>query len=581
MKVIKRILITLLTVGMLCSLISCGGDDPAAGETDTTAGTDTQQTPTPSAPSDTDETPSAEDTEDIVLVKDGKPCFTIVCSNNSYTNIAKILADGLKEKTGIDFPNLRFDPDDGTSVIVIGSDYNEIMADGDTLLEGGYAVVEKDGDLHVCGYQENAIQRAVRNLIGQIVPKEHITLGENGKAVFAVLPKAALTFYNPKYPVADPTLLSAPLADYRIVVSAEAGAMATVQGRMIAERLAFYTGFKPSVVTDAATATEREIVIGNTERRLLASLADNAWSITGEGTKVYMNFGSSYAFDGIIDKIQHMFDDKETVNLSGTTDSYAKSTEDIRILSYNVLYSLPGDYTSQEKCASIADHIYTLRPDFIGLQEAQSFFRGVASLIAEDYGMYADAANGYLPLYYDKTVWTPATDDDGEVIQKAFDFQPANGLWGYQWVMFEGVEDGPRAGETVIFGNLHFCNTNEDPDYFYRQWRPEQIEQFNTEIKRLEEEYAGTPMFFTGDYNTGIYQTGNAQFADGWEEIVGGTQLVSGMMATDDHGGVQGGIDHVCIDPNVVEVIRFRCMSYRLIYTVSDHLPVFIDVRPK
>ena len=614
MKRTKRMLCLLLTVWMLFPLaIGCEKKEEESvltstwdSEINADTGTDTatQEAPeaasppaepeasAPATPS-TESEPSAEPEsstvsgvppkvdqgEKVVLVSGGKANCVIAYTDDSYADIAKALADGLREKTTVSFSCMRADAVAADTVtLFVGSDYNAIAEDGRRLMEEGYAIVESGGDFHLCGKQVTLLETAVEKFLDMIVSWHHIFKDENGKVVYSALPSTFSFFYHPRYPIADPTLLSAHLFDYRIVVSEASGTIGLQQGTLLADWFRAHTGFSVEVVTDAATPTEREIVVGSTSRKAVQPLAANEWSMAGEGTRLYINCGSSYAFDGAYAKLKEIFADPNTVNLSGTTESYAKSSSDIRILTYNVWTGTPTGFTQQDKYQSIADLIYTLRPDFIGLQEARNWRSGVAGLIAEDYGMISAVSNGHLPIFYDKTIWRPATDGSGAVIQNSVVFTPSN-MWSCHWVMFERIDD---PSEKVIFGNLHFCNTNEDPANFYRQYRPEQMRLFNAEIKRLETEYAGVPMFFTGDYNTGINQTGNDKFADGWENIVGGTKLVTSYTQTEDIGRFFGmDIDHICLNPELTEVMRWRKLDYRLIYDISDHLPVFTDVRLK
>ena len=581
--VLVRSFCLLLALLLLLPLtVSCRKQDDPKGEPETQTANDSTPIGTePSVqPSETEETPAVE-SEDIVIIRDGKACFTVVYPESQYQSAATALTEGLEKKTGIKFPCLRFDPEDGTSLIVIGEDYNKRFAGKELLTNGGSAIAEKDGSLYICGYRETAIQAAVQHLLGQLVPKQHIVADENGKTACAVLPRTVLMLHNPDYPIADPLLLSAHLADYRLVVSAEVGAMGLLQGNLIADRLAIYTGFMPEVVTDAATPTEREIVIGSTNRKTAQALADNAWRIVGEGKRVYMEFGSSYAFDGIYNNLDDIFAQKDTVNLSGTTESYAKHADDIRILTYNVWYGVGRTdmITVQDKYDALTDLVRVLSPDFISFQEVGNWSFSLTSRISEDYGVITGVKSRNMSLFYDKNVWRPATDEKGEIIQKIFMETEITANWDCQWVMFEKIND---PSVKVIFGGIHFCNRNEDPDHFYRQWRPEQMRQFNAEIKRLESQYPDVPIFYAGDYNTGITQTGNDKYADGWEDIVGGTKLVTSYTQTEDIGRFFGmDIDHICLNPELTEVMRWRKLDYQLILNISDHLPVFADVRLK
>ncbi len=385
----------------------------------------------------------------------------------------------------------------------------------------------------------------------------------------------------------EPILLSEHLSEYKIVVSAAEDEFGRMKGEMIAEALATHTGVKPDVVTDETPAVRCELVVGHTNRGVLEELDDTEWSISGDGTRIFLNYGSSYAFDGIVEQLPKMLGNRTAVELCGSTAvSYKKAAEDIRILTYNVEVTVREGFTEAMKDQALADYIYTIRPDFVGLQEGRHLYDRLEQLLAEDYGMISQAANNHLPLYYDKHVWKPSVDETGAMIMKASTFTP-KGCWGYQWAMLERLDDPNRK---VIFGNLHFCNINEDPAYFFRQWRPAQMVELNGELKRLRALYPDLPTFFTGDYNTTISMTATEKFADGWENILGGTGMKSGMLLTDDNDLKKvihhicvnyNAIDHVSVNENAIEVIRHRQMDYKLVYNVSDHLPVFVDVRPK
>ena len=589
MKHIIRTLALLLVLCLLGSLFACVGETPDAGgqeatggeaATQTASGADTSVTSDTEgeAGTDTEGQPPKQPVENIVLVEDSAPKFVIVAVSQDYGDAAKALADGLKAKTGIPFANLRFDPEDGSACIFVGADYDELGVSENRLTAKGYAIVEKDGNLYFCGHTLSVVRDAINGFLGNLIPKEHITKDADGHTVKAVIPETVLVFYNPEYIINDPLLLSTHISEYRIVVGQSTGELGLRQGRRLATRIGVLTGFNIEVTADTSAPTEHEILLGTTNRKTLPTLVNNdVYTVTGEGTRVYINCASTFALDGMVTNIKEIFN-KSSLNISGTSGyDYAKDVRDIRIMSYNVLFGLQNDYVESEKSMAIADLIVSLDVDFVGLQEARYCYAAISQRISSDYGMFNETTT-HTPIFYKKSVWRPATDGQGNVIKNSmeFDFIHKN-CWGYEWVMFEKISD---PSVKVIMGNVHFCNTNLAAGHEYRWDRPQQIKEFNDEIKRLEGLYEGMPMFFAGDYNTTTTFVGNETYADGWQDIVGGTQLVSGMMATNDANRYNA-IDHICVNDNAVQVIKHRNVAYTTISEVSDHTPIFIDVRLK
>ena len=514
----------------------------------------------------------------IMLVKDGKPQFSIVAEKPDSATAAQALADGLQAKTGIPFAIRSSVPTDGSAYIYVGSDSTLSGVLERKLTAKGYAIAEQNGNLYVCANDQSVLRNTVNRFLGSLIPKQCITQNADGHTVEAVLPRSALVFCNPNYVVSDPLLLSEHVSEYRIVVGQGTGELGLRQGRRLAARIETLTGVAIAVVADTSAPAAREILLGHTNRKTLPTLAiKDTYTVTSEGTRVYVNCASTYALDGALRDIAGIFN-KSSLNLSGTSGyDYAKDAQDIRILSYNVLFGLQNDYVESEKSTAIADLIYSLDADFVGLQEAKYWYESVSQQLFFAYGMFNETTT-HTPIFYKKSVWRPATDGQGNVIKNSmeFDFIHKN-CWGYEWVMFEKISD---PSVKVIMGNVHFCNTNLAAGHEYRWDRPQQIKEFNDEIKRLEGLYEGMPMFFAGDYNTTTTFVGNETYADGWQDIVGGTQLVSGMEATG-NANRYNAIDHICVNANAVTVNKHRCVAYTTIGEVSDHLPIFIDVRPK
>ncbi len=213
-------------------------------------------------------------------------------------------------------------------------------------------------------------------------------------------------------------------------------------------------------------------------------------------------------------------------------------------------------------------------PDLLGLQEVQAdTMKIITEELSEVYAPVPVENEGranYTPLFYKKDAFRLLSSRFVSFFPDDFD-----GLWDYEWALYERKEDGHR----LIHMNLHYhFSTSEE--------RTREARLVNAEIGRLMALYPDAPIFVTGDYNS---TTLTPEFA----ATVEGLALNSGMLLTRDNDGHgsgyhhpdtgnyagEGAIDHVCVTYERARVVRHRRLRSELLQYTTDHDPIFIDVR--
>ena len=575
----KKLLCILLTILMAASVLaSCNKDsgDEAMTDGDSQTASNTEDSGT------INEAPGAESApETIDLIVNGASKYYLVCTDyNTYSEAVQYVSDDIARRTGITLEVALAKVEDSSQhMIFVGGDYASLFPNAETKMTySGYAAVYHEGDIYLCGNNSDTVKKAATKFMSSISTKECITRDENGRVSLAI-PKTLMFVYNPGYPIMKPTLLSAHISDYRLVLSKDAGYADTLLAEQLVDQLGALTGFIPKIVTDAEAATEREIVLGSTNRKAVAELADRySYAVVSEGSKLYVTWGSTKAFDGIFQNIKGVFG-KETVSLSGKIDQdckIEKSADEIRVMTSNVLFwnADNAQLPYGQRAALLSDLYLDFKPDFIGLQEAQyGIGDEIRDAVASEYTMISQSKNRQTPILYRHGTWK-ISEDNGVQIKKVQMFAN-NWCWEYEWVMFERINDST---EKVIVMNLHF-----HPDVSpYRDPRADDIDAFNAEVRRLEGLYPNVPMFVTGDYNTTVNHV-RGDLDDGWtEDIIVGTKLQCGALLTEDNNDPNGkAIDHICTNGDLVDVVRHRSVSYKAMEKSSDHIPYFIDVKLK
>ncbi|MBE6546248.1 MAG: hypothetical protein E7668_02255 [Ruminococcaceae bacterium] len=575
----KKLLCMLLAVLMLLGVLAACSKDESVGEETTGEGVGAPVGTQP-AGSDTTE-PESEVVETITIVEDGVAQFYIVASAQ-YTETLAYIQKDLEKKGGVMLDaKAEADASSSKHAIYVGSDYDTICPDAEVkLLYGGYAVVYVDGDIHFCGMDDETTKRAATKFLSSIPVKECVTKNAEGKITLAI-PSSLMMVWNPCYTVTKPELLSVHVSEYKVVYAQNGTYVDEAIVATLQDNVGQVTGYTPDAIKSDAAEAEHEIIL-NRARGTKPTLKETEYAIKSEGSKIYIDYGSTLAAVTALEELKNKdFYGKTSYDISKTIDDTmamtTKGADEVRIISSNVLFTNAenAELPYEQRAALLSDIYLTWKPDFIGLQESKGGIGdAIKEALADEYGYINQAlsGSGHTPILYDKDVWEPVTEG-GQIVQKHEMFQSQH-CWDYEWVMFQKIDD---TDTKVIMMNLHF-----QPRGYKGEERPESMDKFNAEVQRLESVYPTIPIIATGDYNTRLTMGRDPEIGnDGWnEDVIIGTNLQSSGALTEDTDDPNGSaIDHVCVSKNLVTVVRNVRIKYELMVKSSDHQPVFADIK--
>ena len=151
----------------------------------------------------------------------------------------------------------------------------------------------------------------------------------------------------------------------------------------------------------------------------------------------------------------------------------------------------------------------------------------------------------------------------------ATDEEIMNAMHRWQWGAYRNKE----SGQIVIHANLHGPHSGSQP---FIDFQPVFFSRINEQIRMLMGKYPGAVVAVTGDYN---------QFYDtpALRELQKDTALDTAYLVAKDttYPEQYGGIDHIMINTDTVEVDVYRMIDNGLLYMTSDHRPSFADLTVK
>ena len=509
-------------------------------------------------------TPNAEP---VYLVKDGTAQFEIVCVDKNYWSVALSLQQNLKQKTGVAFEAYRFERTDSTlNKIFIASDYNAVANNSTALAVEGYCAVVINGNIHLCGYKEEKISRCVQKFSSGI-PNNCAVTDANGK-ISVILPETALFFNQPDYPYINATLLNTHISNYSVVLSQDASRSESVVVNAFQNEVKIQTGFLLNTVAYGEAVAGQRISLGKTVSENSAQVITDPlyYCIQSSEKGLYIGYGSVIALNEAFKQVHTLYKQSANSPISVTKtleDSYGvrkKDSGDIRVMSSNVLFydssTSLTDY--RDRVALLLDCYRLFKPDFIGLQEADTVMRpAILEALADQYAEvsvnWSAQTNRFdIPLLYRKDLYR--VEESG--------YKYTGGCYGYTWARFTKIS----TGEQIIVMNLHYhYKSTED--------RLPQCRVVNTELERLAAAYPNIPIAVTGDYNSGID-------SEEHKTMVGTLDLKSGVLVAQEKGADQFGygVDHVYVSTQLVTVKLHRAVIYEAFRGSSDHVPIFVDL---
>ena len=249
---------------------------------------------------------------------------------------------------------------------------------------------------------------------------------------------------------------------------------------------------------------------------------------------------------------------------------YQKSSDVIRILSYNILSDRIGYNGSpcESRQDGIIEVLNRLSPDVLCLQEV---CRGWFTIIKNNTAYNAinpiktELAGLMTTIFYDETQLELREWGD-EVYASGGDYRIRKVVWG----VFKSKDNG----KTFCVVNTHFNITKETDSYSGGQ-AMELIEITNT----LKEKYS-CPIFIAGDFNakkrttvtypsSSIYEILSANFTDTATvtELFSAGSTVTHPTST---------VDHIFLTDNA-KIKRYVILSNKVFLHISDHFPIFVD----
>lgn len=262
------------------------------------------------------------------------------------------------------------------------------------------------------------------------------------------------------------------------------------------------------------------------------------------------------------------------------TDFGEKSSDAIRIMSFNIRFGDLGNLSAEDRFDDVETVIEKGHPDSIGLQEATPEWMGYLTENLEEYTYVGvgrdDGVNTgeYAAIFYLKDKYTAI--DSGTFWLSDTPDVPSKG-WGADcyrictWVILENNE----TKETYVHMNSHFDFANEDVKY-------NSAKMINEKAK----EFVGMPVVFTADMNFSEDSVYYNSFVD--EGVFLNTKDVAedtmDYLTYHDRMPLthtDSVIDYIMIND------KFDAEVYRVVtaategHYASDHFPLYADITLK
>lgn len=570
MKNFLRILTLLLIAMIACSLFACnkGGDEEPTDEVATDGFFE--------------ENRSYMTLDASVRIYNPKKWDKVI---DSY---AHRIADAIKQKSGLEL-EVVYESDGTATEICVG------YAIGHKASEAAYASITRD-QYAVCVEERSAVIAAYTNdnldaAVGAFLDHCIVKDGESTK-IASISPKG------------DDKDRSTSISAYRIVYAADAedyivnGVVPAIQA-LIKDR----TKVEVLAVRDSEPATEREIVVGNTNRSTDTikrcyegdtAYEDYRYALIPEGLKLFVVGSGEDALmvcaAKIDEYITHDAQGPKLIDLSAKRYASQKMTAtapceladgaDVRIMSYNVLNPVWGTDANkslnpvESRIDKFIEMALYYRPAVIGLQEAAYDWHKNLDKTLVSAGVYSFCCN---------------STSSGATNMTGFLYDPSAVKVVDSYVIDLVENSDHRVISVGVFETLRdgkqfvVMNTHPVPNSYENY--PEQMAQIMELEAQEMEKYADLPIFFTGDFNTNSTMKEYAAFVetlgvtnarDSAETVLNHKASYAGFKKP---GSCDGGrcIDHI-FHNDKASVKLFNTIIEDNMHLGSDHLPIYADV---
>ncbi len=257
--------------------------------------------------------------------------------------------------------------------------------------------------------------------------------------------------------------------------------------------------------------------------------------------------------------------------INALNNIYPKKSPNLRIMSYNLLADTPGYRGSPAylRSTDVCFMLNTLKPDVIGLQEvSRNWFYCLNSDTSYDFisPLKTNFMGTMTIIMYNKD--TLLLCEWGEyVFEKTRDGKLRCAVWG--------VFKEKATEKSFVVMNTHLSLSYNEKDTSIKQ----AVEILNLGQK-LYTEY-NYPVFFTGDFNSGIRYSGYDLSSCVYETLC--TSLTDTMKLANQksHGEnlniSSHSVDHIFVKGDT-EITQYVILSQPCFEKSSDHYPIFIDI---
>lgn len=557
MKIKSRFPRLLAAVLSLCALLSaCSGP----------------QTPT-QAPTE------APRSEPIALTAD----FRIICTDRDSEELlamAKALRDGIKSRTGYDL-RITYNTGEVDCEILLGYTYDRpACAEGYEGLKGSdYAVYAVGTKAVLAAYTGETMQSAVDLFLEKALVQTGTGWGVSSCAVYgdtAMAVEGDLSEYKIIYPAGD--------SHCRGIANELKVFLLDKYGVMIA----------PKADTDAAPS-DYEFVIGQTNRGIPegTELAPWEWAITAQGHRVYL-YGSDAAAAGLAvrafcETAASAFGPRKLYLAEGSQVGSVIDTQDeaalaegaeIRIMSYNILHESWSNVDENVPVAPRAEKLTALllyyRPDVVGLQEVSADWHGELDALIAENGYYTKVCETTGAGKQNLTTFLYNPETVKPVDSYVIDLDKGSNIRVVSVVVFERL----ATGEQFVVTNTHPAPTSNKS---YAGHIAAIVEQSDALIRK----YDGLPVILLGDFNTRetsqYYNTlltlpvSDAKYSA--EILVRNYEsFLNPRWGGSPAEGNEKSFDHIFCTEDIT-VLLFNTVIDNQVDTLSDHLPIYADIR--
>lgn len=575
MKSCKQFLLLTLCGLLLLGATACGGDQTSS---DTTVADTTVGETEPPAPVD--------------LTLDTS--YTLVrpeSADQSIVDAVSELRNAITNKTGLTLApasdwynpretNVTFAQ---TEILIGSTNRPETAAAAETLRWEDYVITAESGKVVILGGSDEATVRAIKYYI-------------NKYASMTTISQTELYRYTEKYDVDELTLDGVAISDYTLVYPAADKDVYQAAAESFNARLREISGYSLTICSDRDAEAAHEIWFGPVSRTgAEAKPAESlAWAITPQGKHIQLNAGSSYGMTALVEQFfaTYLEGQKGTVSLelkaeTGTISLPQVALEaeaDVRIMSSNILF----DATLGDRVPLIAAFYMKHYPDIIGMQEVNSTGQKVLSLVSDFYAStstaFSDGKICCTPILYRKDKYNLVESGCQLYDSRATDTKSMS------WVVLENKETGKKIAlcnthSSLILASYNMTETNGVEG---EQWRTDNVRQLLEKTAEIRAKYGDIPVFITGDFNanqnsTSIKTMTQTLANSATIAVVSKTTGIASFHNNPGEYPKVGGlpIDFVFVTDDVAEV-RVHCIPNDAeAVAISDHCPVYVDVKLK